>query len=100
MLLNEATLRAFVPIMVVVSLPHISFFIFHYEPPSLWVFQQAELLYGTVSQNGRGSLMIKSVHWPIVLSLLLDRIAANFARYKVLTRKERITNAAQPTCSC
>jgi hypothetical protein len=40
-LLNGAVLRAFVPIMVVVSLPHITFFIFHYEPPSLWVFQQA-----------------------------------------------------------
>jgi hypothetical protein len=28
MLLNGATLRAFVPIMVVVSLPHIIFFLF------------------------------------------------------------------------
>src|SRR5258708_38429589 len=41
MVLNGAALRAFVPIMVVVSLPHIDFFLFHYEPPSLWVFQQA-----------------------------------------------------------
>jgi hypothetical protein len=41
-LLNGAVLRAFVPIMVVVvSLPHTNFFLFHYEPPSLWVFQQA-----------------------------------------------------------
>jgi hypothetical protein len=53
------------------------------------VFQQAVLLYGTTSKNGRGELVVKRLHWPIVLSLLLGSLLGSFASYMVLAKEER-----------